>query len=276
MKAEQKIRINLDMTPVAEALAEAMTAADILGRVRVLIEAAKQTPVNPMGPLSSESFAELLGIEPVKSVEAINFLRNLTPFTRRAWARLNPQYRMAAFTVAKVEELMLVERTRDLLAESLDQGWTRQQFTARLNAEFDAAGVTRLNPYHLDTVYQTNMQTAYMHGRYQQMRDPEVLRALPWWRYRTMEDERVRPNHAALDGFIARATDPVWGGIYPPNGYNCRCEVEPLLDGEARQALGERASVPGRERLPADGGPDAGFNRRPGRFLQQLESGETF
>ncbi len=276
MKVNPKIRINLDMTPVIDSLAEAMTASDILGRVRVLMEAAKQMPVNPMGHLSEKTFAELLGIEPVKSQEAINFLKNLTPFTKRAYNRLYPQYRLAAFTVAKVEDLFLVERTQDLLVEAMEKGWTREQFIANLNLEFDAAGVTRLNPYHLDTVYQTNMQTAFMNGRYQQLRDPDVMAALPWWRYRTMEDADVRPNHAALNGFIAKADDPVWGSIYPPNGYNCRCEVEPLLDGEARGELGAQAKVPGRDRLPADGGPDEGFGRKPGRFLQQLESGRTF
>ncbi len=275
-KAKTRIKINLDMTPWAEALAEAMTAADILGRIRVLIEAARKIPVNPMGQLAGATFAEILGFEAIKPTDAIGFLQNLTPFTRCAWGRLAPQYRMAAFTVAKVENLMLVERTRDLLAQSLDEGWTKQQFIDALNKEFDAAGVTRLNSYHLDTVYQTNMQTAYMNGRIKQMADPDVAAALPFWRYRTMEDELVRPNHAALDGFVARASDGVWGRIAPPNGYNCRCTLEPLLGSEARGILGIEIDIPGAARLPAGGGPDDGFGKAPGSFLRSLAAGEKF
>ena len=266
----------LDMTPLAESLAEYMTAADVLGRVRMLIEAAKLMQINPMGPLATESFNELLGFESVKPQDSIDFLKSLTAFTKKAYEKLFPPYRLAAFTVAKVENLMLIERLRDLLAESLDRGWTQQEFINRLNAEFDAAGVTRMNPYHLDTVYQTNMQTAYMNGRIMQMSHPAVVKALPWWRYRTMEDELVRPNHAALNNFIARATDPVWGSISPPNGYRCRCELESLLDREARPALGARADIPGGKRLPPEGRPDEGFEQKPSAFLRQLESGKEF
>lgn len=43
--------------------------------------------------------------------------------------------------------------------------------------------------------------------------------------YQTAGDRRVRPKHQEFDGFKAATTDPVWNWLYPPNDWNCRCEV---------------------------------------------------
>ncbi len=43
--------------------------------------------------------------------------------------------------------------------------------------------------------------------------------------YRTQNDEKVRPEHAALDGVTLPPSDPFWEEFYPPNGWNCRCTV---------------------------------------------------
>jgi len=290
--------LRLDTSELVDRLMEDMVAADILGRVRVLMEAARKgAQVNPMGRLAaavfaekekskiknqkphpsgprSARFSETLGYESVTPEEATDFVKSLTSFTKAAAKRLAPQYRQAAFTVAHVEEIALLDRIKELLARALEEGWTEQELIDQVNESFDSAGVTRLNPYHAELVFQQNMTTAYSNGRYQQMHDSEVLRALPFWRYRTMEDERVRPNHAVLDGFVACADDAVWSYIYPPNGFNCRCMVEPLLRSEGEAALGANLNMPGSERLPAGGGPDPGFESKPGMSLRQLATGE--
>ena len=275
-KSKTRLRLNLDMGELVDRLTESMVAADILGRIRVLLEAARKgARVNPMGTLAERTFREnderrteniefqeLLGYESVTPTEAIDFIRSLTSFTRAAYKRQAPQYRQAAFTVARVEEIALLDRTQELLAQALEEGWTREEFVTRLNEAFDSAGVTRLNSYHAELVFEQNMATAYANGRFQQMSDPDVARALPFWRYRTMEDERVRPNHRALDGFVAKQGDPVWSRIYPPNGFNCRCGVDPLLRSEGIAELGANIDVPGSQRLPPGGGPDEGFESR--------------
>jgi hypothetical protein len=89
------------------------------------------------------------------------------------------------------------------------------------------------------------MQKAYSLGRYEQMMDPAVQQALPYWQYLTVDDDRVRPEHQCIDTFTARLVDPVWRKIYPPNGFNCRCIVIPLLQEEA----GADADESGMERL---------------------------
>lgn len=66
--------------------------------------------------------------------------------------------------------------------------------------------------------------------------------------YRTQHDDKVRPEHAALDGVTLPPSDPFWESYYPPNGWNCRCTVAqvrkskyPVTDPEEARARGEEA-----------------------------------
>ena len=43
--------------------------------------------------------------------------------------------------------------------------------------------------------------------------------------YRTAQDDRVRPEHADLEGVTLPIDDSFWASYYPPNGWNCRCTV---------------------------------------------------
>jgi SPP1 gp7 family putative phage head morphogenesis protein len=47
--------------------------------------------------------------------------------------------------------------------------------------------------------------------------------------YRTSGDERVREEHAALNGTTLPPSDPFWNSYMPPNGWNCRCTVTQVL-----------------------------------------------
>jgi SPP1 gp7 family putative phage head morphogenesis protein len=56
-------------------------------------------------------------------------------------------------------------------------------------------------------------------------------KALPLLQYDTAGDNKVRPEHAALDGVTRPINDSFWSSYYPPNGWNCRCTVRQLADG---------------------------------------------
>ena len=63
-------------------------------------------------------------------------------------------------------------------------------------------------------------------------KDAEVL---PMLRYITVGDERVRHEHAALDGIVKPVTDSFWNTFMPSNGFRCRCTVEQLTREEAKE-----------------------------------------
>lgn len=56
----------------------------------------------------------------------------------------------------------------------------------------------------------------------------------PYWQYRTMDDDRVRPMHRMLDNVILPCDDVRWLKIFPPNGWRCRCTVIALMSYEVK------------------------------------------
>ena len=67
--------------------------------------------------------------------------------------------------------------------------------------------------------------------------------------YRTMNDDRVRPEHAALEGVTLPPSDSFWDAYYPPNGWNCRCHAVQVrrskytaTDHEEALRLGQQAT----------------------------------
>lgn len=49
-------------------------------------------------------------------------------------------------------------------------------------------------------------------------------------KYITAGDSRVRPEHRVLDGIIRSVDDKFWKVFFPPNGWNCRCHVQQVMD----------------------------------------------
>ena len=70
--------------------------------------------------------------------------------------------------------------------------------------------------------------------------------------YRTQKDDKVRPEHAALDGVTLPPSDPFWAEFYPPNGWNCRCTVVQVRKSKYPATSHEEAMRLGDEALQRD------------------------
>lgn len=57
------------------------------------------------------------------------------------------------------------------------------------------------------------------------IRIQESKEQLPYLKYQTIGDDRVRDEHRSLDGVLRKVDDSFWDTWYPPNGWGCRCEV---------------------------------------------------
>jgi SPP1 gp7 family putative phage head morphogenesis protein len=210
-----------------------------------------------------------------------------------------------AFTVAKVMNTDILKDIRGALDEALNNGTTLRDFEKKLTPILQAKGwwgktehvdtltgevsnVQLGSPRRLKTIYQTNMQTAYMAGRYRSMM--ESVDSHPYWQYVAILDGRTRPAHRAMNGRVFRYDDPLWGAMYPPNGFNCRCRVSAIsavevkrdgipidssedrlidhdirmIDGSTVQVKALRIKVDGQDKLFA---PDAGWSYNPGRAV---------
>lgn len=70
--------------------------------------------------------------------------------------------------------------------------------------------------------------------------------------YRTQHDDKVRPEHAALDGVTLLPSDPFWEEYYPPNGWNCRCTVVQVRKSKYPETPRDEAMARGEDALQRD------------------------
>ena len=168
------------------------------------------------------------------------------------WQDMLDDAHATAFTVAKTMKMDVIDDIYSAVVKSVENGQTLQQFNNELapvlqrkgwwgkkevaNPDTGEPQTVRLgSPYRLKTIYLTNMQSAYMAGRYVAMR--EAVDTHPYWEYVAIMDTRTRPSHAALNGMVYEADDPVWNSMYPPLDFRCRCRVRALSESSGRSRV---------------------------------------
>jgi len=118
------------------------------------------------------------------------------------------------FSAAKnLTELMAF---RDLM---VDPGTGDILSFSRFRQRIQEMGV-RFNEVWLETEFNTAVSTAISAHRWDSI-DTEYLE------FTTVGDERVRPEHAVLDGLTYPKDHPIWNKMTPPLDYNCRCGIKP-------------------------------------------------
>lgn len=192
-----------------------------------------------LGALTPEVVVAAFGLAPV---DAIRFFTKLGISINWDWRGDLTEAREIAFTLAGVTDVQILSAVRDEVLRALTTGITQTQFrrflTGRLAAlgwlgdkvQVQPDGTTKIvnlaDPHRMNTIYRTNLQTAYMAGRYQaQMAN---IDAEPYGQYIAILDDRTRPSHRAMNGRVYKLTDAIWRKIYPPCGFNCRCRVRTL------------------------------------------------
>lgn len=139
---------------------------------------------------------------------------------------------------------------RDTMNRALSQA-TRQELTVDDATDYvlDAVkklGVQPRGSSYVETLVRTHSAIAYGAAHRAQFSDDPDL----WgFEYVTVGDDRVRPEHEALDGTRRKADDEFWTKFWPPNGWNCRCQAVAIYDDATRQT-----------RVPDDVEPDEGFD----------------
>ena len=193
--------------------------------------------------------ADLRAIIGLRPAAAIEYLERKGFAITWNWNEVNASTHARALTVAKATRLDVLQDIRNGLLDGLEQGQTLREFQRNLRPRLEAKGwwgrqivvspdgsaeVAQLgSPHRLATIYQTNMQSAYMAGRY--MAALEARETHPYWMYIAVMDGVTRPSHAALHGKVFRWDDPIWRHITPPNGYNCRCRIVALTEAEVKR-----------------------------------------
>lgn len=152
--------------------------------------------------------------------KAVAYLRGLQPMTDADFADLEAETAARAFTVARVTKIDMLQSILDKLNDGLQKGLTLEEFASDIDTIVGGA----LTDGHVETIYRTNIQSAYGAGKWQQGTDPDIADDIWGWRYVTVGDDRVRDEHAELDGLEFKTGEG--DAIFPPWDFNCRCSAE--------------------------------------------------
>lgn len=159
---------------------------------------------------------------------AVRFLRDKKPTPRAVFDTMTVEERAQAFTASRIAKLESLQDVLDQLVDAASAGMTLPEFVKDL----EARGLG-LSDAHAETIFRTNLQSAFGRGRWEQGNDPTIGGVFWGWRYRTVGDERVRVAHAVLDGLVFEKG--VHQEVFPPWGFNCRCAAEWITKREARR-----------------------------------------
>jgi SPP1 gp7 family putative phage head morphogenesis protein len=155
--------------------------------------------------------------------EAIDYFKRKKILRKSAFNKLTKEAKSGAFTVGGVYKEDVLKGFRQELVDALKEGRTQAETIKRFHDVLSGAGHKQLGEFHLETVFRTNMQTAYGVGRRQALE--EVKEDLPFWTRHAVMDDRTRPRHAALNGVTYPADHEFWNTHFCPDGFNCRCLI---------------------------------------------------
>lgn len=202
--------------------------------------------------------------------EALQFLQSKKTILPDEYYKLEKEFKPLAFSIQGYTSLEILDAFRQELEDAITKGITKETFRENMNSFLETKGYGGLNPTRAYTIFLTNIQTAYSVGHYKSMTDDTTMKLRPYWKYVTAGDEDVRESHQAMAGRIYRADDPIWDIWYPPNGFNCRCDVVTL----SKRQL-EQSDSPLETEIPHDVDystgeiffkyPDKGFSNNPAK-----------
>lgn len=192
--------------------------------------------------------------DPVKFEEAIRAIRRRVPMSDEAWELLELAEREFAFTVADVAQLDIVTDVYESITRAVENGTTLEDFKAEVGEKLEAAWGED-DPARVETIFRTNVQSAYNAGRHEAAQ--AVKQDRPFWRYECVVDSRTSEICRPCDGVVLEADDPWWRTHYPPLHPNCRC-VATTLTREQAEAEGITSTPPRTEAADGFGAAPSG------------------
>lgn len=186
-------------------------------------------------------------------LEALKFAQARNVVLPSEFYSLDLKTRQLATTVSFLSSIEQIKSVIQSVNKAIANGSTFDDF----KQEVSKSGI-KLSSNYLDLVFRQNVQTAYSFGRWTQQENNSTTR--PYLMYSAIDDDRVRPEHLALNGIIRRVDDPFWQMYYPPWAFRCRCSVISLSQEQA-----EKIGITPDDQLPQLA-TDLGFTTSPMTF----------
>lgn len=161
---------------------------------------------------------------------AYDWFKKKLPMSEKEYSQLETQAKQRAFYVSGIMKADILNSVFDCLSKAAANKMTLKDFAKAVGKRLDDEwGESVSNPdWRIETIYRTNVQTAFQAGRHSQHSRPITKKLRPYWKFYAKADNRITECCAALNGKILPADSPFWNTHYPPLHYNCRSKVVAL------------------------------------------------
>lgn len=157
-------------------------------------------------------------------VEAMAFFQAKDIVDPDTWSELDDKAKRRAFSVAGVTKANVLGDAWKAIDRALSKGTTFEDFKKEIGPKLEQTwGGSVANPsWRMETIFRTNVQSAYSAGRWQVTMDPDIVQIRPYRMFDAVMDSRVSAVCEACDGTTLPADDPWWNGHLPPCHHACR------------------------------------------------------
>lgn len=211
--------------------------------------------------------------------EQIEFFRRKANVPTNSYADIYNDEHDYAFVVAGANRNALLNDFRAAIDKAISQGTTLEEFRKDFAEIVEKHGWSYNGSFNWRSrvIYETNLNSSYQAGRYQQLRDAQF----PYMEYLHSDYvEHPRELHQSWNHLVLNFNDPWWDSHFPPNGYGCQCRVRGRTKGDLKRmgkdgpdaaptinwvdrVIGENSDNPRIVRVPE--GIDPSFEHIPGQ-----------
>lgn len=156
--------------------------------------------------------------------EAMAFFQAKDIVTPEVWSVLDEKAMKRAFSVAGITKANVLGDAWKAIDRALSKGTTFDDFKNEIGPALERtwSGSVANPSWRMETIFRTNVQSAYSAGRYQVTMDPDIVQIRPYRMFDAVMDSRVSAVCEACDGTTLPADDPWWSGHVPPCHHACR------------------------------------------------------
>ncbi|OCG27958.1 hypothetical protein A9G45_13380 [Gilliamella sp. HK2] len=166
--------------------------------------------------------------------EQIEFFRRKANVPTNSYVDIYNNEHDYAFVVAGANRNALLNDFRAAIDKAISQGTTLDEFRKDFAEIVERHGWSYNGGFNWRTriIYETNLNSSYQAGRYQQLRDSKF----PYLEYLHSDYvEHPRELHQSWDHLVLDFNDSWWNTHFPPNGYGCQCRVRGRTAGDLKR-----------------------------------------
>lgn len=186
--------------------------------------------------------------------EVTSYFDGKTSTPAFSWADVWAEEHAYKFTVAKAVELDVLNAFRSTISTAISEGQGFESWKPQIEKELTRLGwwgprmvsdptgaqpdrmVNFASDRRLKTTFWSNMNSARAAGQWE--RAQRSKRVLPYVLYVRTTSGDPRVEHLQWVGLILPIDDPFWRSHWPPNGWQCKCQVRMISARERDRLLG--------------------------------------